>query len=135
MDKNSKKMNKNMPIIIAIVIIVVVAIVIFAVTRNQSNKGETVVQTSPVEQQQIDNSNKLAKIQERIDAQQKVIDDLNGKLTPLVEERTKLEQQLIELETPKPAETSEQSTPNTDMPEESGDFPEMPEEPIENTEE
>lgn len=99
MEKNERKSNKSIqPIIIAVVAIVIVAVIIAVVVSATKSKTETENNDlSAVEQSQIDNSNKLNQIQDKIDAQQKVIDDLNGKLTPLIEERTKLEKELAEI--------------------------------------
>jgi len=59
------------------------------------------------------------------DAQQKVIDKKNDEMTPLIEERTKLEEQLMaitssesseEAEEVVPEETSEEETPAEEAP-------------------
>ncbi|MBR3249861.1 MAG: hypothetical protein IKF83_04110 [Clostridia bacterium] len=96
MEKRAKENNNTTMIVIAVIaVIVVIAIVIALVaTRGNKNEGSTNISA---EQAQSDNNSRLAQVQEKIDAQEKVINDLNEKLSPLVEERTKLEEELMQL--------------------------------------
>ena len=117
MAKNESKSNNNMTIIIiaVIAVAVIVAIVIALMAGNKGQNGSENVVAS--EQAQTDNNNKLAQVQSKIDAQEKVINDLNSKLTPLVEERTKLEEELMKLtnsgeNTEVPVEAPAEETPS-----------------------
>ena len=118
----AEKKSKTQPnkiviisIIIALVIVVVGAIFIFY----KPNKSENV-------EQQSDYDRSLSKVQEEINAQQKVIDKINEELKPLIEQRTELENKINSLsganqtsETEKnddssSSEQSEQSSENTE---------------------
>ena len=114
MEKRAKENNNTTMIVIAVIaVIVVIAIVIALVaTRGNKNEGSTNISA---EQAQSDNNSRLAQVQEKIDAQEKVINDLNEKLSPLVEERTKLDEELMQLTsstevTEAPAEENTEAT-------------------------
>ena len=97
MDQNAKKSNTTIIFtVIAVIVIVAIVALAFAFTNKGDNKKND-QNVSSAEQTQSDSNNKLASVQEKINAQEKVINDLNDKLTPLIEERTKLEEQLMQL--------------------------------------
>lgn len=93
MNKDEKKSNNAVKIVIfAIIAIVVIGAIAFMFTKKENNPS-----SASVEQTQTQNTKNLGSLQDRINAQENTINDLNQKLTPLVEERTKLERQLTEL--------------------------------------
>ena len=95
--------NKTMIAIICVVVVIVLVVaLVFAFTGKKSNNNETAnsANDTATTQQGGDYSSRLAAIQEKIDAQQKVIDDLNNEMTPLIEQRTALEEQLMKLTLP-----------------------------------
>ena len=134
MNKKGKKSNKSMYMIfVAIAIVVVIVIAIVMLSNNKTNnQGNTNSQMSAAEQQQVDNGDKLSQIQEKINAGQKVIDDLNTKQAALMAERTQLEKQLEELKAPKTVTATEEPTQDNQAPEEPTELMEMPEEAPEN---
>jgi len=89
--KDSK--NKNMIIIVSVIagVIVIALLIAFLAPKTGNNDN------AKYAEQQSDKNDPLAKIQSKIDAQEKVINAYNIRLRPLVEERTKLEKELMTL--------------------------------------
>ena len=121
MAKKEKYNNMTIIIIAVIAVVVVVALVIAFMGGNKGQNGSENV-TSAEQTQTTDNNSKLAQVQSKIDAQEKVINDLNQKLTPLVEERSKLEEELMKLTNS--GSTEPVTTPEEATTDESGVLPE-----------
>lgn len=92
-------MDKKKKVLVLAGIIAIILIVSFSVgLKIKGNKKDNIKEESQIQPENNTNS-KLAQIQSKIDEQQKVIDDINNQMTPLLEERAKLEEQLISLTT------------------------------------
>lgn len=100
--KHSK--NKYLKFIIAVMIIIISALVSFKFIDNKKDKEkDTDEVTQSIKQESND---KLSEIQAQIDEQQKVIDQLNEELAPLVEQRTELEKEMLKITEKNEAQTN-----------------------------
>lgn len=109
-ENNGNKTKKNGKKIIIVIAIIVIMIAVALIYKFFIEDKELSVDEGLQAQEQIDYNNRLEEIQTKIDEQQKVIDELNNQLKPLVEERTKLENQLIQITSPEILEEQPQET-------------------------
>lgn len=96
-----KRQNLKIVIIILLVILIIVGLLkvinIFTKPNNETKIEQNVQQ---------ENNDSLSGIQAQIDEQQKVIDKLNEELAPLVEQRTELENEILEITEKDQAQTN-----------------------------
>ena len=90
MAENKSKSQPNRIVIISIIIVLVIVVVGAIFLFYKPNKGENI-------ENQSDYDRSLSKVQEEINAQQKVIDKINEELKPLIEQRTELENKINSL--------------------------------------
>ncbi|MBR3163111.1 MAG: hypothetical protein IKF17_03310 [Clostridia bacterium] len=107
-------MNKK-KVIVAIVGVIAVIIVLIIVFITLSGKNNKVTNTN--EGTDIQQSNNNSSIQQQIDEQEAKIEKINGELTPMIEEKEKLEKQLTDL-TGTAVEQSTEEEVQTEEPEE-----------------
>ena len=99
--KKTKKRPKQFNKLIIILFIILIVIIVFAggyrliSAKQEEKEAKEIMQAQ--EQNQADYNARLQEIQDRIDKQKAVIDEINEKLEPLVEERTNLEMQMSNL--------------------------------------
>ncbi len=116
-------MNKKKVLIVAvcvIAVILVLSVVFIAINKHSKDEGSN--DSTSV---QGESNAKLAEIQSRIDAQQKIIDQKNDEMTPLIEERTKLEEQLMAITSSESSDAAEEVIPE-ETPEEEAPAEETP---------
>lgn len=96
-----KRQNLKIVIIILLVILIIVGLLkvinIFTKPNNETKIEQNIQQ---------ENNDSLSGIQEQIDEQQKVIDQLNEELAPLVEQRTELENEILKITEKDQAQTN-----------------------------
>ena len=119
--ESANAVNKNAIIVIAVIAVIIIVAIIFAIVGSNSNSvNHSSTESSTAEKT---GNDRIDKILAKIDAQQKVVDKLNAELTPLVNQRTELEEKIIALtsngqSTSEPsvesnAETSEENAVDT----------------------
>lgn len=108
----TKKSSSNRAIVVFITILVVIIIIagVYKIIATKQDKSQIIdEQTSTQGEHQGQYNDGLVVIQEKIDRQQKVIDDLNNELEPLLEQRTELEEQMLNITTNLEAEEQQTS--------------------------
>jgi flagellar basal body-associated protein FliL len=102
----SSKNKKLLIIVIAIIVIAVVVAIVLGVGAKGDSSDDTAIAND-------DYNARLQAVQNKIDAQEAVISDMSDEMKPLTDQRTNLEQQLMELTDASSAVETVQDTTTT----------------------